>query len=343
MQLELGELDLRYAALRIVDRSRRRRLVASLLELGQLTPVLVVRDGSRWVLLDGYVRVAALTELARDHVDVAVLEVGEAEALVLAHRLDNGRERTALEEGWLLRELCERHGLVQAELARRLDRTASWVSRRLALVKALPESVQESVREAKLSVQVASKILVPLARANVDACERLVAGLAGERVSVRQMTRLYVAWRAADDEVRERLCAQPRLFLKTLEVEAAKATTEAEDDEAAAMLKDLSVLAAVSLRLCRRVRESGEPASERGRVARARAWRRAKSSFAVLRAHFDPDPNPNPNPNPNLEETSDAGSRHTNGDLAPVRGGTRTAGDRAVPEDLARGGAQGPA
>ena len=332
MQLELGELDLRSAALRIVDRSRQRRLVASLLEQGQLTPVLVVRDASSWVLLDGYVRVAALAELARDLVDVAVLDVGEAEALVLAHRLDNGRERTALEEGWLLRELCDRHGLAQAELARRLDRTPSWVSRRLALVKALPESVQESVRTAKISVQIATKLLVPLARANADACERIVSGLAGERVSVRQMTRLYVAWKASDDEIRERLCAQPRLFLKSLAAEDAEAT-KPEDDEAAATLKDLSMLAAVSLRLCRRARESGEPATKRGRDARDLAWRRAKSCFAALQEHFEPE----------RGEQSDAGSRHTNGDLAPVGGGPRRAGDRATPEDLARGGAHGPA
>jgi ParB family chromosome partitioning protein len=330
MQLELGELDLRYASLRIIDRSRQRRLVASVLEHGQLTPVLVVRDASSWVLLDGYVRVAALTELARDLVDVAVLEVGEAEALVLAHGLDNGRERTALEEGWLLRELCDRHGLAQAELARRLDRTPSWVSRRLALVGALPEAVQESVRAAEVSVQVATKILVPLARANADACERIVRGLNGERVSVRQMTRLYVAWKASDDDVRERLCEQPRLFLKTLEAEK---KPEPEDDEAAATLKDLSMLAAVSLRLCRRAREGGEPATKRGREARDVAWRRAKSCFVALREHFEPE----------QEEQSDAGSRHTNCDLAPVRRGTRRTSDRAAPEALARGGAHGPA
>lgn len=330
MQLELGQLDLRYASLRIVDRSRQRRLVASLLEHGQLTPVLVVRDGSSWVLLDGYVRVAALAELARDLVDVAVLEVAEAEALVLAHGLDNGRERTALEEGWLLRELCERHGLAQAELARRLDRTPSWVSRRLALVSALPEAVQESVRAAEVSVQVATKILVPLARANADACERIVRGLEGERASVRQMTRLYTAWKEADDEVRGRLCEQPRLFLKTLEAEA---KAEPEDDEAAATLKDLSVLAAVCLRLCRRAREGGEPVTTRGRKARAIAWQRAKGCFAALKEHFDPSE----------EETSDAGSRHTNRSLASIRRGPRHPGDRADPEALARSRPQDPA
>jgi hypothetical protein len=71
MQLELGELELRYASLRIIDRSHQRRLVASVLEHGQLTPVLVVRDTSTGVLLDGYVRVAALAEFARDLVDLA--------------------------------------------------------------------------------------------------------------------------------------------------------------------------------------------------------------------------------------------------------------------------------
>ena len=129
MQLELGQLDLRYADLRIQDVARERRLIASLLEHGQQTPVLAVRVEEAWVLIDGYVRVAALRKLAHDLVEAAVLEVPEAEALVLGHRLDNGRARTALEEGWLLRELCERHNVAQRELAQRLDRSTSWVSR----------------------------------------------------------------------------------------------------------------------------------------------------------------------------------------------------------------------
>lgn len=78
MRLELGELDLRYAELRIRDAARERRLVGSLLEHGQQTPVPVVRDGAAWVLIDGYVRVAALRKLARDLVDAAAMDVPEA-------------------------------------------------------------------------------------------------------------------------------------------------------------------------------------------------------------------------------------------------------------------------
>jgi ParB family transcriptional regulator, chromosome partitioning protein len=326
MRLELGELDLRYADLRIRDAARERRLVGSLLEHGQQTPVLVVRDGSAWVLIDGYVRVAALRKLARDLVDAAAMDVPEAEALVLGHRLDNGRERTALEEGWLLRELCERHGIRQQELSRRLDRSTSWVSRRLALVTTLPDAVQDVVRTGKLAVQAATKSLVPLARANAADCEALVRGLGGERVSVRQVQRLYVAWKGGDAEQRERLCAEPRLFLRALEADD-KEVLKSEDDEQAATMRDLSMLAAVCLRVCRRLAEGGDPISERARAQRDAAWKRADGCFVALRSHFE------------REETTDARPGHPNRDLAPLKRGPRGTNDRQDPGHLPRSGA----
>jgi ParB family chromosome partitioning protein len=329
MKLELGELDLRYAELRIREVSRQRRLVASLAEHGQQTPVLVVRDGDAWVLIDGYARVAALRKLAEDLVEVAVLEVSEAEALVMGYRLDNGRQRSALEEGWMLRELVERHTVERRELSQRLDRSTSWVSRRLALVSALPEVVQEKVRTGKLSVQAATKYLVPLARANTEDCVRLVEQLDGERVSVRQMERLYVAWKGGDQELRARIVDEPRLYLRA--EESARAQRAPEDDEQAAILKDLSIVASVCLRVCRRLVEGEEPISQSGRDARRRAWSRAKRAQRTLQSHFEP------------EEKTDARPRHPNRDLAPQQRRTRDTKDLAAPESLAGGGPQGTA
>jgi len=51
----------------------------------------------------------------------------------------------------------------------------SWVSRRLALVELLPEAIQQQVREGTLGAQLAMKYLVPVARVNVDHCERMAA------------------------------------------------------------------------------------------------------------------------------------------------------------------------
>jgi len=50
------------------------------------------------------------------------------------------------------------HGL--DELARRFDRSVSWVSRRLALAEVLPEAIQQQVREGQILAQVALKYLV---------------------------------------------------------------------------------------------------------------------------------------------------------------------------------------
>jgi hypothetical protein len=67
MQLELRQIDLRYAALRIADATREAALAASMLAEGQRHPVLVVADAeSRYVLVDGYRRVRALAALGRD-------------------------------------------------------------------------------------------------------------------------------------------------------------------------------------------------------------------------------------------------------------------------------------
>ncbi len=212
--LEIQLLSLRYRTLRIVDPVRRSRIASSIAQHGQLTPVVVHADEPHPVLIDGYVRVQALSDLGRDLVVALELPVSGAEALVLGHRLGRRSRRSALEEAWLLRVLIDDFGLKPRELARRLERSPSWISRRLGLIDVLPESVQQAVRDGRLSPQAAMKSLVPLARANREACTQLVDRLADAPVSVRDLDRLVRSWRRADDSVRARILEHPRLYLR---------------------------------------------------------------------------------------------------------------------------------
>lgn len=68
MDLEFHELDRRYDALRKRDPHKERHLLASLAEHGQLLPVVVVAADERFILVDGYKRLRALTRLAQDRV-----------------------------------------------------------------------------------------------------------------------------------------------------------------------------------------------------------------------------------------------------------------------------------
>jgi ParB/RepB/Spo0J family partition protein len=165
VNVELHQLDLRYEKLRTRKPETERKLVGSLAEIGQQVPVVVVHGDApeRFVLVDGYKRVRALRRLGQDLVGATCWDLGEAEALVLDRLMRTGEGATALEQGWLLHELAVRFALSLDDLGRRFARSASWVSRRLALVEELPEAIQEHVRRGELPAHAAMKHLVPLA------------------------------------------------------------------------------------------------------------------------------------------------------------------------------------
>jgi ParB family transcriptional regulator, chromosome partitioning protein len=284
MQVEIAQLELRYAGLRILQPARQARLAASLVREGQQTPVLVVAEGEdRFVLIDGYQRVSALHQLGRDLVEATVLPLGEVEALLMRFHLETTARRTALEDAWLLRELSEVHGLSQQQLAVRLRRSKSWVSGRLGLLRALPVVAQESVKQGRLPAHAAMKFLVPLARANGEHCSQLVANLGRDAVSVRQVERLYRAWRQGDAEQRERIVAHPWLFLKAEEAVVAADEPQSEPDENAQLLDELEGLAGLCRRVRKRVRAGKfARANPSKRLRLANGWHEARLSFASL-------------------------------------------------------------
>jgi len=254
MEVEFHQLEMKYAELRIRDPRKHGKLVAALVEYGQQSPVQVVAGDSagQYVLIDGYRRVAALQQLGRDTVQALLLPVSEVDALCLCHRQEKGGSRSALEDGWFLRRLVHEHGMSQPQVGRKLVRSTSWVSRRLGLVGALPESVQELVRTGALCPWGAMRHLVPLARANREHCERLATALAGGSASARQMGRLYVAWRTANAEERQRLVEQPLLYLKAEEAVAARAEPRSDEQ---LLRTDLEMLGTVSRRASHRLRD----------------------------------------------------------------------------------------
>lgn len=302
MELEHHQIELRYEALRVLDAAREARLTASLLAEGQRHPVLVFRGESRFVLVDGYRRVRALKALARDVVSAIDLECAEAEAMLRAWRLSVGRRLEAIEEGWMLRELASTHGLSPRDLATRTGRTASWVSRRVALVTALPEGVQRHLREGRVCAHAAQKVLVPLARANAEGCGRFVEAIARERLSSRQIAQWWRAWRSADATVRARLIDEPMLYLRaaasTADRRASPPPQTPEGHAAQTMGEVASACWKARTRMARLAAEHPElsaHASVRdGAGALRRAWRALETTLEAIdagrgHAHGDPE------------------------------------------------------
>lgn len=327
MELEFHQLDLRYERLRVCQPARERRLLASLADAGQQMPIVVVISDSAYVVVDGHKRVRCLRRLQRDTVAAVVWEMLEADALIFRQLLHTEAPVSALEQGWLLRTLHEDHGLAFETLAQRFDRSVSWVSRRLSLVRTLPAAIQQHVHDGHLVAHAAMKYLVPLARANAADGIRLVEAIAPYRLSTRQIGRLYHAYVTGLDTTRELVVTDPLLVLRlTDDTPPARVRPEASAPEA--LLTDLHIVGAVARRAARRLQHGGGLLPPE----RERAWRlfdQVQLDFRDLQHRCE-------------KELRDARSGTADGDSEFTSEGPRDPPDRPRPADLPWDGPERP-
>ena len=252
IELNMAALDVRYSGLRVRDRRREAQLMASLEEHGQQDAISVIAEGAgRWVVVDGHKRVRALKRLRRDVVKAVVLEAVPADALVAAYRAGSGQGYNAIEDGWLIYELHRNGKWSLGKAAGAMGRTKSWASRRLGLVEGLPEGVLESVRCGELGAWSAMKHLLPLARANAQACASLAVKIVEAAMSSRQVALVCEHYAKSGAEVRVRILEDPARFLKVLEA-ASKGTQDPAMSEAEnRAFKHLELVGNVALGLTR--------------------------------------------------------------------------------------------
>jgi ParB family chromosome partitioning protein len=330
MQLEFHQLDRRWEHLRVRHPARQRRLLASLAEAGQQTPIVVVAaegQADRYVVIDGYKRIAALEQLGRDTVEAVVWPMSEAAAVLLDRSLRMSEHETALEVGWLLAELERRFDYGLDELARRFDRSVSWVSRRLGLVEILPEAIQQQVREGKIVAQVAMKFLVPVARQNPEDCQRMAAIFAQHHCDTREAGQLYAAWRKGSPAIRKRILDDPELFFKTQR----QAQEKAPPGTGAELLRDLEMVVAIVSRAQRRL--AGAAVTELDHQQTKAARHQIERIQSQLRRI---DEASQPAKKPHVEPSA---THHDSGTESEA---SEQTGDRTGDGNLPRGGAQSP-
>lgn len=234
--IELHQLQLRFAAARVSDERAVQRLMQSIDACGQLVACIAVREGAGeaapLVLIDGYRRVAALRRLGRDTARVVCACGTLADALAQLLACAQSRSLAAIEQALLLRELIDGldgQRLSQREAARQCGRDASWVQRRLLLLSSLPEGVLEAVRAGCVSSWAAVRVFAPLARANAEHAQRLLHSVRGQALCTRDLHLWFCHYQRAQRREREHMVDHPRLLLDSVR--------EREQDRAAARLK----------------------------------------------------------------------------------------------------------
>ncbi|MBI9081882.1 MAG: ParB/RepB/Spo0J family partition protein [Pseudodesulfovibrio sp.] len=221
--VEVVHLELAYAHTRIQRPRQIVHLADSLIRHGQLLPIVVVADAEpRWVLIDGYQRVAAARRAGLDTLQAHIWPGRAQDALCQLLARDGARQFDVFEQAALLRELKITHRFSQHQIASAMGRHPSWVTRRLSLIEALPELAARAVRSGQLSSWSASRVLVPLARANPEHAEALVAAIKGHPVTSRQLLSFFRHYQSANRGLRQKMVDEPVLFFKSLTAKAAE-------------------------------------------------------------------------------------------------------------------------
>jgi ParB/RepB/Spo0J family partition protein len=190
----LGE---RLGALRLFEADALARMQRSLASVGQVSAISVFTvDGGGLEVLDGFKRMRAAKVLGWTDLRAQVLAVDVVDAKVALAVLHERGGLTELEEAWLVRSLYREDHLSQPEIARRLSRDKSWVSRRLLVAEGLDDAVQADVRLGLLSPSAAA-VLARLPRRNQQRAAHVVSRTG---MTFRQTARLVEEVLACADE-----------------------------------------------------------------------------------------------------------------------------------------------
>jgi ParB-like chromosome segregation protein Spo0J len=216
-EIEIGQIDLRYEHTRIHKPQRVSSLASAIKRCGQIIPVITVKeDDLPFVLMDGYLRIAALKRCGKDTVMAEIWRCKEAEALVQVFMRTQERRWEALEQAYMIKELQERHQLSQGKIAALMGKDKSWVSRRVSLLQVLSDDILQMVRMGQVSTWAATRVLAPLARANPDHATTLTASLLKEQISTRDLAAFFKHYQKANRRQRDNMILNPRLFFKAL-------------------------------------------------------------------------------------------------------------------------------
>lgn len=217
INLEWHQLELRYQSMRVHAPGSIRRLMLSIHAKGLQVPITVVASGTPdrpWVVIDGYLRIFALQALGEDLVAANVWQMDAANALLYAWKHNKSRSWDVFEEANLLQELLTTHRYTQAEIARQSGKSEAWVCHRLQFLTELPCFLKDAMYQGTLSSWVASRILIPFARANSQHAKQFVDYLTAKPHTSREIMAFYEQYLRSNKAARAELTQNPSIFFK---------------------------------------------------------------------------------------------------------------------------------
>jgi len=119
-------------------------MAASLKARGQLTPIIITEKVP--VVVDGFKRIQAARDLGMDSLKATCLSADPIRAKAMMYLMNRSGSFSMIQEGLLVRELVDTHGISQTDAAAMLERHKSWVNRRLLMIRRLAPEIIEDLK-----------------------------------------------------------------------------------------------------------------------------------------------------------------------------------------------------
>jgi ParB family transcriptional regulator, chromosome partitioning protein len=183
------------------DREGLERLGQSLVKFGQLQPVLVRREGSRYVLVSGERRWRAARLAGIRHVECLVCRKDDVRSVQLIENILR-EDLKPIEQAKAFRAMMDREGWSIREMSRNLHLDHSRVSKALRLLK-LPGKVQKDVDAGKIPPTTAYEISKLPGPEQIPAAKAAATGqIKGEDLRTRAASAADVAPRTPAPDAR---------------------------------------------------------------------------------------------------------------------------------------------
>lgn len=186
-EIAVSTIGEKYGVFRIVNPLADTAMMRSIQRYGQMTPVVCVKAGNGYELIDGFKRLRACRRLNKCVLKAKTVDFSERACKAAIIQLNRfGKSINEMEEAMVLQSLHREDGLMQIEIATLLGRHKSWVSRRISLIERLSEEVKEDIRLGLISV-IAGWELAKLQRCNQKGAADAVLK---HRLSTRETAKL---------------------------------------------------------------------------------------------------------------------------------------------------------
>jgi predicted transcriptional regulator len=206
--IEISELDTRYEHYRLASAGAEKMLLFSIRSHGIRDPLQGVDVGGKHLLLDGFKRYRCAKALHIAMVPYRSMGSDEAAGILELLRISNSKSLTIIEQARLIEELGSVYKMSNEDIAGQLERSKSWVSMRVGLLREVSDVVKEKLFSGEFPTYAYMYTLRQFMRMNSTAhkdIDEFVTSVAGKQLSIRAIEALAHGYFRGGEDIRQQI------------------------------------------------------------------------------------------------------------------------------------------